>query len=204
MGDDVFGDRTLIEAIAPFLGDPPQRLRQCRIAHYLAGFGYASILEVMEPCAFITSKIGFILRPVGGDPWRRRHAFLGKTDGGLERLLEIHRAMPRQKGGPGIDGAWHRDRMHAFRIDGGEARGLEPFGIGLGRSAARAIDALYRAIVLSDEREAVALEPTPVICGSVMHRTAEAVTAASIELPPLRKTSRAEIVASGEDVAAMP
>ena len=46
--------------------------------------------------------------------------------------------------------------------------------------------------------------PMPVICGSVMHKTAEAVTAASMELPPPLKTSSAARVASGDEVAAMP
>ena len=46
--------------------------------------------------------------------------------------------------------------------------------------------------------------PIPVMCGSVMHKTADAVTAASTALPPARNTSIAASVASGEDVAAMP
>ena len=46
--------------------------------------------------------------------------------------------------------------------------------------------------------------PMPVMCGSVMHRTAAAVTAASAALPPRFRTSSAASVACGEDVAAMP
>src|SRR6188472_1423634 len=44
----------------------------------------------------------------------------------------------------------------------------------------------------------------PVICGSITHSTATAVTAASTALPPRRITSIAASVASGCEVAAMP
>src|SRR5437763_12430382 len=46
--------------------------------------------------------------------------------------------------------------------------------------------------------------PMPVICGSITHRTAAAVTAASAALPPARSTSMAAKLASGFEVAAMP
>ena len=44
----------------------------------------------------------------------------------------------------------------------------------------------------------------PVMCGSITHSTATAVTAASAALPPARSTSIAASVASGCEVAAMP
>ena len=44
----------------------------------------------------------------------------------------------------------------------------------------------------------------PVMCGSITHSTATAVTAASTALPPARSTSMAASVASGCEVAAMP
>src|SRR5262245_23168981 len=44
----------------------------------------------------------------------------------------------------------------------------------------------------------------PVMCGSITHSTATAVTAASTALPPARRTSIAANVASGCEVAAMP
>jgi hypothetical protein len=44
----------------------------------------------------------------------------------------------------------------------------------------------------------------PVMCGSITQRTATAVTAASVALPPARSTSMAASVASGCEVAAMP
>src|SRR6476619_5953647 len=44
----------------------------------------------------------------------------------------------------------------------------------------------------------------PVMCGSITHSTATAVTAASTALPPARSTSTAASVASGCEVAAMP
>src|SRR4051794_27508952 len=44
----------------------------------------------------------------------------------------------------------------------------------------------------------------PVMCGSITHSTATAVTAASTALPPARSTSSAASVARGCEVAAMP
>jgi hypothetical protein len=44
----------------------------------------------------------------------------------------------------------------------------------------------------------------PVMCGSITHKTATAVSAASTALPSARSTSIAASVASGCEVAAMP
>ena len=116
-GDDVFRHLALVKDVAAPLGDRPKGAGQCGIAHDIAGLGRLAILQVVLLRPRIGAQFLNFRLPIRCNPGRHRHAVFGKANGRTKRLAERHRAMLGKQAIPGVDGARHRDRMHAVGLD---------------------------------------------------------------------------------------
>ena len=94
-------ERSPIEDADAVAGDRPQGSREIGIPVPLTGSGRSlTVDQVHGPRSVIPPELLDLIRPVLRNDRRHREPFLGKADGGCQRLGQGERPMPLEKRGP--------------------------------------------------------------------------------------------------------